>query len=253
MNAFKKKALVSALVAGFGMAAGAAQAVYLNPSGLGSTLLFPYYTVQSANGSTYTFTLSENLGRDRPRQRNRGTRSAPLYALGAAQPPAVAGVERQARESLVRGRPGGAAHSRAPLGAGHPQAGAAGSAGGVPGRVGHRGGRGHIGNRNVRQFRRAADFDGALAGREKAGEVLRRRRLCGHQQRRKHNQNGGESAQSERNHATIFGATVRLNPTFPILPAKSKIPLLPVQRHAATPTRPRYPVCLPRSDRPARR
>lgn len=58
MNAFKKKALVSALVAGFGMAAGAAQAVYLNPSGLGSTLLFPYYTVQSANGNAFNTYVS---------------------------------------------------------------------------------------------------------------------------------------------------------------------------------------------------
>ena len=58
MNAFKKKALVSAVVAGFGMAAGAAQAVYLNPSGNGATLIYPYYSVQSAGGNAYNTYVS---------------------------------------------------------------------------------------------------------------------------------------------------------------------------------------------------
>jgi hypothetical protein len=57
MNAFKKKALISAVVAGFGFA-GAAQAVYLNPSGLGSGLIYPYYTVQSVDGNAYNTAIS---------------------------------------------------------------------------------------------------------------------------------------------------------------------------------------------------
>jgi hypothetical protein len=58
MNAFKKKALVSAIVAGFGMAAGAAQAVYLNPSGNGATLIYPYFTVQSNGGNAFNTYVS---------------------------------------------------------------------------------------------------------------------------------------------------------------------------------------------------
>lgn len=57
MNAFKKKALISAVVAGFGFA-GAAQAVYLNPSGLGSGLVFPYFTVQSVDGNAFNTYVS---------------------------------------------------------------------------------------------------------------------------------------------------------------------------------------------------
>lgn len=50
MNTFKKKALLSAVVAGFGVAGTTAEAVYLNPNGLGQVLVYPYYTVQN-NGT----------------------------------------------------------------------------------------------------------------------------------------------------------------------------------------------------------
>lgn len=60
MNIFKKKSLCVAL-AGVGAlgAAGAAQAVNLNPDGLGSVLVYPYYTVRAdANGNAYNSLLS---------------------------------------------------------------------------------------------------------------------------------------------------------------------------------------------------
>ena len=52
MNIFKKKSLCAAL-AGIGAlsAAGAAQAVNLNPDGLGQVLLYPYYTVNAGQGT----------------------------------------------------------------------------------------------------------------------------------------------------------------------------------------------------------
>ena len=56
MNTFKRKALMSAVLAGFGVAAGTAEAVYLNPNGLGQVLVYPYYTVNaksSQNWNTY--------------------------------------------------------------------------------------------------------------------------------------------------------------------------------------------------------
>ena len=47
MNIFKKKSLCAAL-AGIGAlgVAGAAQAVNLNPDGLGQVLIYPYYTTR---------------------------------------------------------------------------------------------------------------------------------------------------------------------------------------------------------------
>ena len=50
MNNFKQKALISAL-AGVGALAmaGAANAIYVNPDGLGQALVYPYYTVRAGN------------------------------------------------------------------------------------------------------------------------------------------------------------------------------------------------------------
>ena len=58
MNTFKRKALVTAVVAGLGAAAGSAEAVYLNPNKTGQVLIFPYYTVQSTNGNSWNTYLS---------------------------------------------------------------------------------------------------------------------------------------------------------------------------------------------------
>ena len=58
MNTFKRKALVTAVVAGLGVAAGSAEAVYLNPNKTGQVLIFPYYTVQSSNGNSWNTYLS---------------------------------------------------------------------------------------------------------------------------------------------------------------------------------------------------
>jgi hypothetical protein len=58
MNTFKRKALFTAVLAGLG-AAGTAEAVYLNPNGTGQVLVYPYYTVQSAqNGNSWNTYLS---------------------------------------------------------------------------------------------------------------------------------------------------------------------------------------------------
>src|SRR6476659_8850327 len=60
MNIFKKKSLYAAL-AGIGAlgAVGAAQAVNLNPDGLGQVLIYPYYTTRAApNGNVYNSLLS---------------------------------------------------------------------------------------------------------------------------------------------------------------------------------------------------
>ncbi|HET7730312.1 MAG TPA: hypothetical protein VFK48_09790 [Usitatibacter sp.] len=57
MNTFKRKALFTAVLAGLG-AAGSAEAVYLNPNGLGQVLVYPYYTVQTANGNAWNTYLS---------------------------------------------------------------------------------------------------------------------------------------------------------------------------------------------------
>ena len=60
MNTFKRKSLYAALagVSALG-AAGAAQAVNVNPDGLGQVLLYPYYTVRTdATGSAFNTLLS---------------------------------------------------------------------------------------------------------------------------------------------------------------------------------------------------
>src|SRR6476619_1231679 len=59
MNIFKKKSLCAAL-AGIGAlgAVGAAQAVNLNPDGLGQVLIYPYYTTRDASGGTFNSLLS---------------------------------------------------------------------------------------------------------------------------------------------------------------------------------------------------
>ncbi|HET7728897.1 MAG TPA: hypothetical protein VFK48_02580 [Usitatibacter sp.] len=57
MNTFKRKALFTAVLAGLG-AAGSAEAVYLNPNGMGQVLVYPYYTVQTANGNAWNTYLS---------------------------------------------------------------------------------------------------------------------------------------------------------------------------------------------------
>ena len=50
MNNFKQKALISALAGAGALAmAGAANAVYVNPDGLGQALVYPYYTVRAGN------------------------------------------------------------------------------------------------------------------------------------------------------------------------------------------------------------
>ena len=53
MNTFKKKSLHVAVLAGLGAlaAAGTANAVHINPDGLGQVLVFPYYTVRNGNAT----------------------------------------------------------------------------------------------------------------------------------------------------------------------------------------------------------
>ena len=58
MNTFKRKALSCAVLAGLGLAAGTAQAVYQDPNGLGQALIYPYYTVQQQGGNSYNTYLS---------------------------------------------------------------------------------------------------------------------------------------------------------------------------------------------------
>lgn len=57
MNAFKRKVLTTAVLAGLSVA-GTANAVYQDPNGQGQALLYPYYTVQSAGGNSYNTYLS---------------------------------------------------------------------------------------------------------------------------------------------------------------------------------------------------
>lgn len=57
MNAFKRKALTVAVLAGMS-AAGAAHAVFQDPNGQGQVLLYPYYTVQSSGGNAYNTYIS---------------------------------------------------------------------------------------------------------------------------------------------------------------------------------------------------
>lgn len=51
MNTFKKKSLHAAVLAGLGAltAAGTANAVHINPDGIGQVLIFPYYTARAGN------------------------------------------------------------------------------------------------------------------------------------------------------------------------------------------------------------
>ena len=53
MNMFKQKSLCTAVLAGLGAmgAAGTAQAVHVNPDGLGQVLIYPYYTARTVGGS----------------------------------------------------------------------------------------------------------------------------------------------------------------------------------------------------------
>jgi hypothetical protein len=57
MNTFKRKALFTAVVAGLGVA-GSAEAVYMSPNRTGQVLVYPYYTVQSAGGSSWNTYIS---------------------------------------------------------------------------------------------------------------------------------------------------------------------------------------------------
>lgn len=51
MNAFKRKSMYAAVLAGLGAvgAAGTASAVHVNPDGLGEVLVYPYYTARNGN------------------------------------------------------------------------------------------------------------------------------------------------------------------------------------------------------------
>ena len=55
MNTFKRKSLYAAVLAGLGTVGvvGTAQAVHINPDGLGQALIYPYYTVRSDGGNAY--------------------------------------------------------------------------------------------------------------------------------------------------------------------------------------------------------
>jgi len=57
MNTFKRKALSTVVLGALG-AAGAAHAVYQDPNGLGQALIYPYYSVQTANGSAFNTYIS---------------------------------------------------------------------------------------------------------------------------------------------------------------------------------------------------
>ncbi len=59
MNTFKRKALFTAVAAGLGVAAGSAQAVYLNAhQQSGQALVYQYYTVQSISGNAWNTLIS---------------------------------------------------------------------------------------------------------------------------------------------------------------------------------------------------
>jgi hypothetical protein len=57
-TSFKRKALTCAVLAGLGVASTAEAGVFLNQSGTGQVLIFPYYTVQAANGNAYNTYIS---------------------------------------------------------------------------------------------------------------------------------------------------------------------------------------------------
>jgi len=62
MNTFKKKTLHAAVLAGLGAlgAAGTANAVNINPEGLGQVHIFPYYTVRAGNVTAMSIVNSNN-------------------------------------------------------------------------------------------------------------------------------------------------------------------------------------------------
>ncbi len=67
MNTFKRKSLHAAVLAGLGAVglAGTANAVHVNPDGLGSVLIYPYYTVRADGGGTEHRVLRQlRLGRE---------------------------------------------------------------------------------------------------------------------------------------------------------------------------------------------
>jgi hypothetical protein len=57
MNTFKRKALFTAVVAGFGTI-GTAEAIFQSPQGTGQALVFPYYTVQQTGSNGWNTYLS---------------------------------------------------------------------------------------------------------------------------------------------------------------------------------------------------
>ena len=63
MNTFKKKSLHAAVLAGLGAlgVAGTANAVHINPEGLGQVLLYPYYTVRGNNITAMSIVNSTSL------------------------------------------------------------------------------------------------------------------------------------------------------------------------------------------------
>lgn len=62
MNAFKRKLLVSAVLAGMGSVAGVAHAVYQDPSGMGQALIYPYYTVQAGHNTYVSVVNTQTSG-----------------------------------------------------------------------------------------------------------------------------------------------------------------------------------------------
>ena len=63
MNTFKKKSLHAAVLAGLGAlgAAGTANAVHINPDGLGQVVIYPYYTVRNGNSTAMSIVNTTNL------------------------------------------------------------------------------------------------------------------------------------------------------------------------------------------------
>lgn len=58
MNTFKRKALTCAVLAGLGVAAGSAEAVYRSQDNTGQVLIYPYYTVNTIRGNAYNTYIS---------------------------------------------------------------------------------------------------------------------------------------------------------------------------------------------------
>ena len=63
MKAFKQKALASAVVASTMLVAGAANAVYVNPDGLGNALVYPYYTTRGGNVTLVSVVNTANVAK----------------------------------------------------------------------------------------------------------------------------------------------------------------------------------------------